>query len=67
MNRKIIQICASQAQEEYKITTVLCDDGTLWEGYQRYENISPTKRYLKFVWEQLPDIPQDTSNLTRVR
>ena len=54
MPRKIIQISTTQVENTYQtqcntITTVLCDDGTIWK---LRDNVNAT-------WERLPDIPQD--------
>jgi hypothetical protein len=47
MARKIIQIAVTPANDsEHRVTTVLCDDGTVWHYGNNDEN----------KWEQLPPI-----------
>ena len=64
MNRKIIQIATAVAEGESALIMVLCDDGTAWFYNQNYDH-----KLQKCIctWEQLPAIPQDTTNLTKVR
>ena len=45
--RKVIQI-AYGSRDEYSVTTVLCDDGSMWRLTDIYER-----------WDRLPEIPQD--------
>lgn len=63
MKRKVVQI-TSHVVEECGITIALADDGTVWEGYLRYHPNEEPK--YKFKWEQLPDLPSDISNLSKV-
>lgn len=54
MPRKIYQISTCQVENTYQtqcnmITTVLCDDGSMWKICDN----------ANAVWERLPDIPQD--------
>ena len=69
MNRKVIQIAQATSGESSDMVSVvvaLCDDGTMWEGYNRYQGKGATPLYT-FTWEQLPAIPHDLSNLQKVR
>lgn len=83
MNRKIIQIATTQIPEEAELIVALCDDGTLWCGGSEYIEEVPavyeadkygskrvltgSKGHYAHVWHELPNVPQNTSNLTRVR
>ena len=70
MKRTIVQIAAMPGREgEVSPIFALADDGTLWEGYTRCippKSEKQTYRY-EFQWEQLPALPDNTSNLTRSR
>lgn len=64
MKRKIIQITGFPGTAEDGGTLVaLADDGTLWEGYQHYYR-GQTRPH---KWNQIPTLPDDNSNLSKVR
>lgn len=61
--RKIVQIstachAGSDQTSPYYGTVALCDDGTVWDGM--FDGG-------RFVWKQLPPIPQDTRPTTPTR
>jgi len=65
MKRKIIAIAnRSGTNEENGSTIALADDGTLWEGYPHFQGNG--KPY-EWRWECLPGLPDDPSNLGKVR
>jgi hypothetical protein len=68
MNRKIIQIAVSNCAEgEVKVTSALADDGTLWEGWYRCHHQTGKETKYVWEWEQIPGLPQNTINFTKVR
>ena len=51
--RKIIQISSTHIQGEFRTTTALCDDGSVWL-------IEDEKAWnAKPEWHRIPDVPQD--------
>lgn len=65
MKRKIIQIAtAYETSSEVNIVHALADDGTLWAGYPHW--VEKGKPYV-FQWEPLPGLPDDNTNLNKVR
>jgi hypothetical protein len=71
------------SKDEEATLVVLADDGTVWEGCMtntnaaavtaaiRQRNIDKTTtipaRIYAFVWTQIPGLPDDNSNLGKVR
>lgn len=65
MKRKIIQISTyyNPAQRwEQGVITALADDGTLWRGWQWDK-----KDFNSFKWTQVNSLPDDNTNLGKVR
>ena len=70
MNRKIVQISAAVTEVPLTdgssgkrvVTVALADDGTLWRGWQKL--VGKPESY---IWTQLPGLPADNSNLSKVR
>lgn len=60
MKRKIVQIAMNAG-----VAIALADDGSVWEGYTEFEQVASPQ--LKFVWHQLPGLPNDDANLSKVR
>lgn len=70
MKRKIIEITAQNCAEgEEGGIVALADDGTLWVGFtQRVTlDIRTNKFEYRFIWTELPGLPDDNGNLTKVR
>jgi len=80
MKRKIVQIAVQEHTKEGDggRLVALADDGTLWEGgilllnadelsaARRAGAKTPAPKY-GWQWVQIPDLPQNTSNLTKVK
>ena len=65
MRRKIQQIAVTNATHgAWNICVVfaLADDGTLWRGERRVK-----KEKRPFEWELIPALPDDVSNLQRMK
>ena len=74
MTRKIVQISTPAVSEgAYMYTMALADDGTLWQGHWEPEYVKRSDRAgyattgYKYVWEEIPNIPQWNSNMTKVK
>jgi hypothetical protein len=66
MKRKIVQIATYYQKVEEGLSRgiliALADDGTIWRGYQKTANVETWKWY-----DELPSLPDDNSNLGKVR
>lgn len=65
MKRKIIQIAVSHDTEnDVTIVNALADDGTLWSGFNHWVG---SGKPAVFQWDQLPALPDNDTNLHKVR
>jgi len=65
MKRKITQVTAFELVRDGRhqgCVIALADDGTLWRGWQVKEGDATS-----FEWRQFPSLPDDTSNLGKVK
>lgn len=63
MKRKIVQIAVCEQSYNglsHGVVFALANDGSLWRGYRT--NVGED-----FKWYSLPELPDDNSNLNKVR
>lgn len=74
MKRTIVQITNRYIDAESNATLIaLADDGTLWEGIetrvidQAAGNGKPMTHHWEWRWESINGLPDNTTNLSKVR
>lgn len=75
MKRKIIQIATMPALDAGAVPVIiaLADDGTVWDGCSRLvgnhtrEDGSYGGAKYEWGWEQIPALPDNLSNLSKVK